>query len=592
MRGNQLAVLILLLFGLVSVDAGSAPAAVLTVTDCGDTTPGGAPGQLRRLITNAAPGDTILVPACIIRLTGAANEDFNAGGDLDISKTITIQGAGARRTVIDGGGVDRVFDVTGPSGFPFPLTVTISDLMIRNGMGSTRGGGIRNSGSLSLNRVVVRANGITGAFEAGGGGIANQGTVDAVEITVEDNFVSGPIIQSGGGIYNTGVFTLTRSSVYENAVLAAEAFASNTGGIVNSGTLTIADSTISGNDGGADGPGGILNTGTVSVVGSSIADNRSQLGVADGILSSGSASLTNTIVALNFNTASATPSKQCDGIITSVGGNLATDSTCGLGGPNDAVVADAGLLGLGNHGGLGRTHPLASGSPAIDTAFQALCSPTDQRGVDRPQDGNGDGLVLCDKGAFETTPLVFADVPVDYFARGAIEALRANGITAGCGVGPLIFCPDGILSREQFAVFLLRTLHGAAFVPPAAVGLFADVPIGSPFAPWVEALFNQGITAGCGVAPLRFCPSDPVTRGQLSVLLLRTLSIPGFVPPAAVGLFADMAVGHPFTAWAEEFFRRGITTGCQTTPLAFCPDTPATRAQIALFLVRAVGFGF
>jgi hypothetical protein len=423
-------VLVLLLLALASVGPRSATAAVLTVTDCGDTTPGGAPGQLRRLITDAVPGDTIVIPGCLITLTGAANEDDNAGGDLDITKALTIRGAGARATIIDGGLIDRVFDVN-PGGLPLPPlnNVTISDLMVRNGRGGTRGGGIRNTGNLTLQRVVVRNNVVLqGTLEAGGGGIANEGVLHAEEITVEGNSASGPVIQSGGGIHNAGTLTLTRSTVNGNVVAAAETF-SNSGGIANSGTLTLIDSTISSNHGGHDGPGGILNTGTLNASGSAIVSNVS-LGPTNGIKSSGVVSLTNSIVANNGG-------NQCQGVVSSVGGNLATDSTCNLIGPNDAVAADAGLGPLGPQGGPTPTHPLLPGSPAIDTALPVQCTATDQRGMPRPQDGDGNGTAICDKGPFEFTPPVFADVGVTHFARGAPGErhhvrVRTGHLLSGC----------------------------------------------------------------------------------------------------------------------------------------------------------------
>jgi hypothetical protein len=600
--GRQFAVLILLLFGLVSVDAGSATAAVLTVTDCGDTTPGGAPGQLRRLINDANPGDTILVPGCIITLSGTTNEDANAGGDLDIGKNLIIQGAGARATVIDGASRDRVFDVVTPQGpvppldVPpvLPINVTISDMMIRHGSGDSRGGGIRNGGTLTLNRVIVRNNVVGGAIEAAGGGIANHGTMELIDSAVEQNVTSGPVLHSGAGIINGGTLTLTRSTVSRNVSLRPAEFFSNTGSIANYGVLAIVDSTVSGNNGGEDGPGGIFNVATLSVTGSTIVSNFSALGLVDGIHSTdrdtdpdtppATATVTNTIVANNFNTESAFPSSQCAGV-TSSGGNLATDSSCGPPGPGDAVAANVGLGGLSDQGGPTQTHPLLPGSPAIDTALPGPCNPTDQRGMPRFP-------AVCDKGSFEFTPPIFADMPADHFARGAAEALYASGVTSGCGTAPLVFCPDDFLTRAQISVFLLRALEAPGYIPPPAVGIFADVPIGDPFAPWIEELFNRGITSGCGLAPLRFCPNDPVTRGQLAVLLLRTLSIVGFVPPPAIGIFADVPVGDPFAPWVEEFFRRGMTSGCQLSPLAYCPAEPATRAQTALFLVRAFGFGF
>jgi hypothetical protein len=564
-----------MLLALASVDPGSAMAAVLTVTDCGDTVPGGAPGQLRRLINDAASGDTILIPGCLITLNGAPNEDVNASGDLDITKSLTIQGAGAHSTVIDGAFNDRIFDVFPSFALPPPAVITISDLMVRRGLGSQRGGGIRNAGTLNLNRVVVRGNFLSGALEAAGAGISNVGVLNAVEITVEGNSGTGPVLQSGGGIYNQGTFTLIRSTVNGNLVAPSEVF-SNSGGILTSGTMTIVDSTISSNNGGQDGPGGINNTGTLTVNNSTIVDNVS-LASDNGLRTTGTATLTNTIVADNDNS-------QCSGAVTSAGGNLASDVSCGLLGANDAVNANAGLGPLSPQGGPTNTHALLPGSPAIDTALLLPCTPTDQRGMPRPQ------LAGCDKGAFEFTPPLFADVPADDIFRGAMEALLVNGITSGCGAAPLIYCPDDPVTRGQLAVFLLKVLHGSSFVPPPAVGLFLDVPVGSVFAPWIEETFNEGISTGC--APNLWCPNDPVTRAQLSILILRALTVPGFVPPPAVGLFADVPTGLPSAPFIEEFFRRGVTAGCLDDPLSFCPTVPATRAQIAAFLVRAFGFGF
>jgi hypothetical protein len=67
------------------------------------------------------------------------------------------------------------------------------------------------------------------------------------------------------------------------------------------------------------------------------------------------------------------------------------------------------------------------------------------------------------------------------------------------------------------AVLLLRTRYGSAYTPPPATGIFADVPMSSPMAPWIEDLYNRGITAGC--VGNDFCPSSPVTRAQMAVFL-------------------------------------------------------------------------
>jgi len=75
------------------------------------------------------------------------------------------------------------------------------------------------------------------------------------------------------------------------------------------------------------------------------------------------------------------------------------------------------------------------------------------------------------------------------------------------------------------AVFLLKTLLGIAYVPPTPVGIFSDVPLDEFAVAWIEDLYGRGITAGCGTNPLRYCPDDPNTRGQMSVFLTLTFGL-------------------------------------------------------------------
>jgi hypothetical protein len=120
------------------------------------------------------------------------------------------------------------------------------------------------------------------------------------------------------------------------------------------------------------------------------------------------------------------------------------------------------------------------------------------------------------------TGTIFADVPAGSFAAAWIEQFYNEGITAGCATSPLRYCPEDAVSRSQMAVFLLRAKHGLGYVPPPATGIFEDVPVGSFAADWIEQLYNEGITAGCGTSPLRFCPNDPTTRGSMAVFLSAT----------------------------------------------------------------------
>ena len=75
------------------------------------------------------------------------------------------------------------------------------------------------------------------------------------------------------------------------------------------------------------------------------------------------------------------------------------------------------------------------------------------------------------------------------------------------------------------AVFLLKTADGASYVPPAASGIFGDVPASDPFAPWIERIYFIGITGGCNSDPLLYCPASSVTRGQMAPLLVKTFQL-------------------------------------------------------------------
>lgn len=90
----------------------------------------------------------------------------------------------------------------------------------------------------------------------------------------------------------------------------------------------------------------------------------------------------------------------------------------------------------------------------------------------------------------------FLDVSSSSFAADFVEQLSRDGITSGCGSQN--YCPDASITRAQMAVFLLRAKHGRTYAPPPAAGVFADVPTGYWAANWIEQLAAEGITAGCG----------------------------------------------------------------------------------------------
>jgi hypothetical protein len=179
----------------------------------------------------------------------------------------------------------------------------------------------------------------------------------------------------------------------------------------------------------------------------------------------------------------------------------------------------------------------------------------------------------------------FTDVPPAHPFYRFIETLLHVGVTAGCTA--TTYCPGGVTTREQMAVFLLRAREGGGYTPPpCTTAPFPDVPCSSPFAPWVQQLVARGITSGCGGG--LYCPTNPVTREQMAVFLLKTAEGAGFTPPPCTAAsFADVPCASPFAAWVQELVARGITAGCGGG--LYCPSDPVTRGQMAVFLTKTFG---
>ncbi len=200
--------------------------------------------------------------------------------------------------------------------------------------------------------------------------------------------------------------------------------------------------------------------------------------------------------------------------------------------------------------------------------------------------GSYDVLVTdsCSSTASNTAALSveFADVPASSPFHDDIIAIATEGVTGGCGGGN--YCPASPVRRDQMAVFLLKSEHGSDYVPPACSGVFADVPCASPFAPWIEQLAAEGVTGGCGGG--NYCPDQSVTRAQMAIFLLKTSLGSSYSPPTPVGLFGDVPVGSFGAGFIEDLYTRGITGGCQTSPLLYCPASAVLRQQMATFLVR------
>jgi hypothetical protein len=120
----------------------------------------------------------------------------------------------------------------------------------------------------------------------------------------------------------------------------------------------------------------------------------------------------------------------------------------------------------------------------------------------------------------------FADVPPDSPFCAWIEELARRGVVAGCGNG--LFCPGDGVTREQMAVFVLKTLDPGLEPAACAAPVFSDVPADSMFCRWIEELARRGVVAGC--APGRYCPTDPVARDQMAVFITGTFGLSLYGP--------------------------------------------------------------
>jgi hypothetical protein len=195
-------------------------------------------------------------------------------------------------------------------------------------------------------------------------------------------------------------------------------------------------------------------------------------------------------------------------------------------------------------------------------------------------DGRGASIAIVDKKCASYDYHTFLDVPYNYWTWRWIEALENAGVTSGCGGSK--YCPEGPMTRDEMAVFLLRAKEGGGYVPPACTTpMFADVPCSNSYAPWINELVRRGVTAGCGGG--NYCPTTSVTRNQMAVFLLATLQGPGWSPPACTSpVFADMPCSSPFAPWVNELVRRGVTAGCGGGN--YCPADVVNRAQMAVFV--------
>ncbi|MEX0881251.1 MAG: S8 family serine peptidase [Thermoanaerobaculia bacterium] len=195
---------------------------------------------------------------------------------------------------------------------------------------------------------------------------------------------------------------------------------------------------------------------------------------------------------------------------------------------------------------------------------------------------DGDEAICTSPNSTMLISIDFFDTPPSHAFHDFVNTLSRNWLTNGCGEGN--FCPDAPVTRAQMAVFLLRAEHGIIYTPPFCTGIFLDTPCPGPFTDWIEQLAAEGVTSGCGNG--NYCPDNAVTRAQMAVFLLRTLLGSGYVPPVVAQIFDDVPPGAFAYDWINDLSGRGVTGGCSSSPLLYCPGNSNTRGQMAVFIVK------
>jgi len=424
----------LVAFGLIS----AMPAEAATITVCGS---GCNYMTIQDAVTNASSGDTICIQ-------DATHDEYG----ITVSQNVTIEGesptnsdcSGAAGTTVDGGGLGRVFTVD--SG----VTATLKDLTIQGGSINRNGGGVYNSGDLTVDDCTFQDNTAGTPTQSKFGGAIYMST-GATTIATNSTF-SGNKAYQGGAIYNNsgsnGKLTVTNCTFSGNGgiIFGGGAIYNNT-----RGTLIATNTTFSGNQalGGGGSGGAILNTGgapksaTATATNCTFSNNAARYGGAIEDINGAKVTVTNCTFSGNSGSGrfgggidvfgavadvkssifASQPSGSGEvggncsngGPVTDKGYNISDDDTCkftatGTAGNGDDVDPTLDTNGLQNNGGPTETVALLQGSPAIDAIPLADCtdqsSPTplaittDQRGLPRPDPVDGpEGN--CDIGAYE-----------------------------------------------------------------------------------------------------------------------------------------------------------------------------------------------
>lgn len=484
---------------LLASNIGASQAAILPINSLLDPGDGvcnagdpSDPGDctLREALAAASPGDEIVFD------TSLSGETITLSELLFIDSAITIKGpsAGESPITLNANGLRR--GITVSSG----ADASISGIKITGATDS----GIRNDGSLVLERVTLSQN---GNDEFGvGGGIVN---VSGAALTLSDGSITNNTARIGGGLAN-----VSGSVVVTNTTISGNQASGSGGGTYNSSSqgpasMNLTNATLSGNSADVAGGGMWSEGGTTEVFNGTVTGNSTsgngggiavtnvgtELTITDTIVVENTREISGTAVTDNcFGPASGIPA------VVSGGYNLFT-ADCPANGADDIVVDDTTvvlLAELADNGGPNKTHALVSDSPAIDAGNPEVCAsiPTDQRGAPRSAGTN------CDIGAFESGPPAMGVDP---------ETLDFGTVDVGTSVMLIVNLYNE--GNDTLTVSSLSLNNGdytfAAPALPFSLGLGETVDIALTYSPT-----NSGQSAASLVID-----SDDPQNGSLSVSL-------------------------------------------------------------------------
>jgi hypothetical protein len=373
-------------------------------------------------------------------------------GQLELSDTggtLTISGSPAG-VVITGAGQSRVFQIDGG------VTAVFSGMTITGGSAAGNGGGLSNSGTLTLSACAIAGNTATNA----GGGLDDAGTASLVNCTI-----SGNSANDGGGLAIEGAATLTDCTISGNSA------GTSAGGLSNTGTALLLDTIVAGNTGPGSSP---------SDVGGSVNGSSS-----NNLIGAGGSG----------------------GISNGSNGNIVL--------PPSLVGLD--LAPLGSFGGPTETIALLPGSAAIGAGVGLSGTSTDERGAARPTSGATDigafqdlGYTLAVSSGNTQTTLVgenfqapLAAVLTEGFAQSPLPGVTVDfstpstGASATLSASSLVTGATGVVSVAATANVTAGTYVVSALA--SGVPSSASFNLTNQIQPGFSGLTSQTVSYGSTV---------------------------------------------------------------------------------------------